>query len=281
MRPVGAPEHALGVGFEQRSGEWHRVGVGELRRGDAIRAGQLHPRLPAFHQPQQRLEPRIVRGLSDRQIPEMAQHDVHREIGERKVEIGKLVRMHQQFHVPAKRRDALRERLQCGHRQGAGLAVLHVDDVDAHAPHARGVEFLQLRVRHILRNDRDAAHAPARRLHRVEHRRVVGAIDAGLHQHRALDAERVEHVQVIGEQAVRRSVDSRRGIRVARGGTHDVRVRVTGTGRHSQPGLARVEVGIGAGRRLGARGFRFALRDHRPAYWKYWPPFTRYDCPVI
>jgi hypothetical protein len=185
----------------------------------------------------------------------VAEHDVHREAGEGAVEIGKLVRMHQEFHVPAERCNAQRQLLQHVHRQRAWLAVLHVHDIDAHPAHAGGIELFQFRDRYILGDHCDAAEATAGGLHRFQHHGVVGPVDAGLHQHCVLHAERREHLQVIGQQAVGRGVDARGRIRVARVRPHDVRVRVARARGELQPGRACIEIGRRTSQRL-RRGWR-------------------------
>ena len=60
VRPIRAPDDALGVGLAQRARQ--RVDARIVRiLGDAIGAGNLHPGLAAFEQPQQRAQGAVAR----------------------------------------------------------------------------------------------------------------------------------------------------------------------------------------------------------------------------
>ena len=95
----------------------------------------------------------------------MAEHDVHREIREAAIQVGELIAMHQEFHVPAHRRDALRHCGEFGHRQRAGLAVFHIDYIYAHAAHTGCIEFREFRIGNVAFNHCDAAKRAACRAH--------------------------------------------------------------------------------------------------------------------
>ena len=71
---------------------------------------------------------------------------------------------------------------------------------------AERIPSAQLRRRHALVGDRDAAQAVGMLRQRVEHRGIVAAMRAALHQPAAREAERVEHVQIFFQRRVRRRV---------------------------------------------------------------------------
>jgi hypothetical protein len=198
VRPVGSPQHALGIGFEQRFCKRDGVGVRERLRGNAIGSGQLDPALAALDQTQHRPVAGVVQAFIGFHVTQVPEHDVRREARELAIEVGELVGVHEEFHVPAVGFDSLRharERLDRDHP----FAFRDVDHVHAHAAHPGRVKALELAVRYVAVHNRDAAAARGAELrHRVQHDGVVGAVHARLNEHRAFDAERREHRAVIG-----------------------------------------------------------------------------------
>ena len=78
--------------------------------------------------------------------------------------------------------------------------------VEAQRADAEVVPASQLGDRHGLVGDRHAAQPVRMPRKRVEHRRIVAAVRAALHQPAAREAERIEHVQILFQRRVRRRV---------------------------------------------------------------------------
>ena len=84
--------------------------------------------------------------------------------------------------------DAVDDAVEHGH---VGRAAEMLDEIEAHAAHAAVVQLVVIGVGEAVVDDGDAAIALRIGRDAVEHRRVVGAVAARLHDHGALDAEMV------------------------------------------------------------------------------------------
>jgi hypothetical protein len=97
-----------------------------------------------------------------------------------------ILRGEMELYMPAQWRDSL-----CEAKNGVGVRrrLQVLDEVEAHAAHAGGVELSKFCVRDVRANQRDAA--TARRVARdgVEHRTVVVAMDRRLHVDGPVDAQ--------------------------------------------------------------------------------------------
>ena len=78
--------------------------------------------------------------------------------------------------------------------------------IEAQAADADRVPLAQIVRRNIGVGHRDAAQAVLVALQRIEHRRIVAAMRAALHQHTARKTERVEHAEVFFQRRIRRRV---------------------------------------------------------------------------
>jgi hypothetical protein len=144
--------------------------------------------------------------------------------------------------VPAKRRDRVRERPHHVERNDIPLALV-VDEIETHAADAGFVERADLVRGNVRLDHRDAAQPLATPRQRIEQRAIVGAVDARLHQHRALDPEHAEQVQVVFQRRIRWRVDSLVCIGKALGGPANVRMGVAGARRQSRARRAGISVG--------------------------------------
>ena len=141
-----------------------------------------------------------------------------------------------QHHMPAEPLDAAEHRIE--HREVRGAAEMP-DEIETHASHAAGLQPVELGIGHAGIEDGDAAPGAAGSGDRVQHRRVVGAVAARLHDHRALDAEEgVQPAQRLGRR-IGRGIGAARRIGVAVGRAEDVAMRVAGAGRRLEARSAR------------------------------------------
>ena len=129
-----------------------------------------------------------------------------------------------QLQVPAAVFHARRHR-----QRGVDVEHLRIDEVEADAARAERVHRFQVGVaaRGIGNDDGAQRDAFFRRVAQgIEQAAVVGAVDAGLHEHRALDAAGRHHGAVLGQRRRLRRVAATRVERVARGIAEDVQMRV-------------------------------------------------------
>jgi hypothetical protein len=71
-------------------------------------------------------------------------------------------------------------------------------DVDAQAAHPCFVKLREFGIRHVACADRDTAQSLAVALEHVDHQPIVGAVDAGLDEDATVQAEPVQHRQILG-----------------------------------------------------------------------------------
>ena len=100
------------------------------------------------------------------------------------------------------------------HRRFSDVASGEGIEVEPHAAHAGLVHALQLGERRLRRDDRHAAAARPELDKRGEHRAVVGAMSARLHEHRALEADLLLHPLVRDERCFGNVVGALRRKRV-------------------------------------------------------------------
>ncbi len=106
------------------------------------------------------------------------------------------------------------------------FALRHVDDVHAHATHARFVQPLDLGMSDVVLHDGDTARVCPSSVIAASITRLSRAVDARLHEHGAFDAERSSMCRYAGSERVRRRVDAAIGIRPLRDRSADVRVGI-------------------------------------------------------
>ena len=103
-------------------------------------------------------------------------------------------------------------------------------DVDAQAADALLVERVELGLRHLIGQHRDAARILKLR-HGVQHAAIVGAIEARLHDHHAREPKPLEHGREVADRRIHRRVAAVRGQREARLWADHMHMAVARTGR--------------------------------------------------
>ncbi len=158
MRPIRAPEHAIGEQLDEASRERHEVTV--VRRAtdrQPLGAAHLRPnmRMPA-HQAHEAGEFRPVERLRDIGPPHVIHHHRRRQLREERLQLGQILRLEIHHHVPAQRLDASRD-----FEQDIGRSDVHqaFHEIEAHAPHTRVVQLLQLSIGHFASHGGDTARA--------------------------------------------------------------------------------------------------------------------------
>ncbi len=144
--------------------------------------------------------------------------------------------------MPAKRRDAGGE---IGDRAHLDRHAAFVIGIEPHAAHAACVKRRQFVIADV-HGDRHHGAGAVRgfgieRRHAVENGGIVDAVDGGLGEHHAVDAERFVQVLEIGERRIRRIVTAVRGQLVA--GLEDVNVGVDRAPGQGQFRLVRISIG--------------------------------------
>src|SRR5215208_2069564 len=116
----------------------------------------------------------------------MADDEVHGEALEHVSEVRRVVKIDEKFDVPAERRNQ-----SCqppyyfdGHDVPLAIMIHHVQPDPAYAG---AIQRTYLCLRDIRINDRDTAQAAVVSRERIEQCTVIGAINARLNQHRAVD----------------------------------------------------------------------------------------------
>ncbi len=229
VRPIVAPYDPVAELGDQRSGKGLGVGVGWAQPRDAVHAAHLDPEALVRHQPQQRLEVRLVKTQRRIDAPDVVDH--HRR--GRATQCGRQVREQRgiavNLQMPAKRREAARQRQDPLHVR-VPAEVAH--EVEADATKACGVEPLEFCVVDVGRQQGDRAVARGPRRNGVLGGAVVEAVAGRLHDHAALQAEAVvQRIQGFLGRICFGNEGGVRGVRKARAGprTHD-------SGRCRRPG---------------------------------------------
>ncbi len=224
MRPVGAPDAALRRGGDEQVGERRDV----VERMAGLRrpvAAELDPAAAGLEQPAQRRDGRMRQAPCDRDGPHVVDHDVDRQAPQAGREVQERLRAGVELHVPAQWRDAAGEGLQ--QFDGGGAA----DHVATHAADAGVVHAAQVGIGGGLVDHDDAAASRRAELrHGVQRATVVRAVDARLHDHDAIQAERLAHHLVVGQRGLDRRVAAARVQRIAIRRTDDVDVAVARAG---------------------------------------------------
>ena len=268
MGPVRAPDDPPRRRLDERPRHRRHFPVGQIARRDAVRAGELDPALAGASEAHHGLEPGLADVPAGAHIAHMADDDLGREVGEHGIEAGIIIDVDQELGMPAQRLDAFREARHRAERDGA-RGIGDIDEVEAQPPDAGIMEPFDVGVRDRFIDDGDGAAPGAGLRQRFHQHRVVGAVDAGLDQHRALHSEGAEHLQIITKQGVGRRVDAPRRIRVGRFRPADMGVSVASARRQDDLWLTRLRVRRGAKRRLGV----FARR-----VWDFWLGHPRNPC---
>jgi hypothetical protein len=140
MRPVGAPQHAVGETLDQGPGEGDGIVEGRSGARDALRPADLHPEALVLHQVEQHAERFLLHALAGVHAPHVVDHHGQREFGKKRLQHGQPVGVEMHHRVPAERHDLADDRAD-----GVEIGILAEmrDEVEAHAAHAALVETLQ------------------------------------------------------------------------------------------------------------------------------------------
>ena len=141
-----------------------------------------------------------------------------------------------------------RQRSRRGQRHAAAIMQLPVAEkmIEAQSADTETIPFAQIGRRDVGVGHRDAAQAVGPTLERIEHRGIVAAVRAALHQHAARKSDRVEHAEIFFERRVRRRVAAIVGVRKPRRRSEHMGMGIAGIGRrrHFRPAdVARRQAG--------------------------------------
>ena len=241
----GRPRAARG-----RAGD---VGVG-VPGGGAI-AGDLHPGPAAFQQPQHSPEPRRGGALGGPRAAHVVEHQRHRQGAELRRQGGEVVGVGVELQMPPERRDPAHHRVELLDRRAAARG-----DVEPNAAGAARVHGGEVGGGRGVVDHDDGAIADAEFRGRIERAAIVGAVDRGLHDDAAREAERVSDAAIGGDRGgLLGRVAAVRAERIAVGGAEDVEVAVAAARRRAPGrrghGLARRQAGVHGRGRYGAEGW--------------------------
>ena len=138
VRPVGAPQHALRSGVDERPGERHHVVIRRTAGAEPLCAGELDPAPLVAKQREKRAERRLVEAAADRDARHVVDDVRHREAVEHLGVIDEVGGVDVQHEVPAELGDALHHRPEA---LGLGRPAEMLDEVEAGAPHAGVVQL--------------------------------------------------------------------------------------------------------------------------------------------
>ena len=190
MRPVGAPDDAVGIGRDQRLGERDAVGIIRAELRGAVGAGNLHiglARLDELHEIGKAGLLDAERGL---RAAEMIEHDRHRRGHDQILDRRDHRHVGIDLHVPAARLHALD-----GIREPRPGDIRIVDaagcEIEADAANAGLAHQVEIALRRLVVDHGDAARGRSARRHAEQRGRVVGAVDRGRDDHHALHVQRL------------------------------------------------------------------------------------------
>jgi salicylate hydroxylase len=106
VRPVRAPHQPVGRGGDQRLRERRHVGIGRLVARSAVGRRQLGEAATGLEQPDQCLEARRVHALVRIGPAHVVDHHLGGEASQHGVEVGMILDVEQELHVPAELLDA-------------------------------------------------------------------------------------------------------------------------------------------------------------------------------
>jgi hypothetical protein len=197
VRPVGAPEHAIRELLDDAFRERDHVGVGILLAIQRLGTGDRQPLGTAHLAPdvgvlahelleQRELWP--VHGQRHIRSAHVVHHDGGGQRREEVPQFGQIHRLEVDHHVPAELGDASSDfhQLVLGREIDQAL-----DEIEAHAAHAGGVQLLQLVVGDAALHRGHTPRLAATGQAGVDHGAVVGAVAGGLHHDVAREPEMV------------------------------------------------------------------------------------------
>ena len=259
VRPVGAPDHAVRRRGDDCPGEGRHFDEGESKIGmhrrfaDLIGAAHFHPDMAEFHELQQQLKPRLIEPFCRFNPRDMVNNHRHRHSAYALFMLDKVLHVDMHVYGPAQFGDVFHASIE---DIGFDVAARPVEQIEADAADAAVVEPAQVVFGRFVVHARDAAKPAGGMFHRVEGRRVVQAVDAGLDHHGALDAQHGDYFQIMFERRGRRRVLTCCNKRESLRRTEDVEMGVASAGRRCYGRLSSVGVG-----RIAVRHFILVQRS--------------------
>ena len=220
VRPIGAPDAALGCRLHEAARDGGQVGIG---CGTGAIGADLHMRAAALDQAQCGRQLRAIRPVRGTHAGHMVQHQRHGQRRQTRRECHQRGTLHVKLDVPAEIRHAPRQGFELLHRR-----AIAADGVEPHADRTLLRHPAQLRRRgRVIHHDNRAGRFAELR-DGIECDRIVSAIDAGLHHHLPREAQLAGHVAIMRYQSGWRRVGPRRTQREPPVGAEDVEMAVAG-----------------------------------------------------
>ena len=241
MWPIGAPQHAVGRGLDQRPCEWNRIVERPPAGGYPLGAAHLNPCERIAHQLEQLLERLLIQPRFCTHAAHVVDHERHLDTCDPLRILQDVLCVQMQHHVPAEPLDTFEHTVEYIE---IGRAAQMRDEIEAHAAHAACVEVGQLFVGDTAIDDRHAAIAAVTACDCIEHRGIVRAVAACLHDHTPARAEKIMQRGQALERRIGRRVAAIRRIREDVGRAKYVAVRVARVGGQALNGSN----GMGIGR---------------------------------
>ena len=190
MRPVGAPDAAVGCRLMEHPREGDGVAVGRPFHGQAVGSGQLDPGAVP-DQRDKRLEARIIRAARCREMAHVVHDEGHRQLRQTRRHRRQVLRIDQELEMPA---ELPRQISVAVHLIEADAAA--IEHVEPEPDDAGLLQSLVGGIGQAERDDADALQALRVRPQGLDHQAVVGPMDADLDQHAEGHACRVQHAQI-------------------------------------------------------------------------------------
>src|SRR3984957_3569531 len=191
MRPVGAPDDALGRVRGESARERQGFFVGMRVFGDAVAAGQFDPDIAAVEQTQQPPKRRAVQTFGDIDTPHMVDHHRRFDRGDKIVVIDQAAAADVIGDVPAVGRDLLDDLAHVVARPRR--AAVGKIPMQPHAAHAGVVEPLHLVIRRGRLQQRYAAIVALAGFEQIDQDAIIAAVRRRLHEHAALETQELVH----------------------------------------------------------------------------------------
>ena len=204
MRPVGAPDDAVGIGLDQGFRERDAILIIGRQFGRAVGSRNLHIGLAGFYELDEIGEARLLHAERGLRAAEMVEHDRHRSAQHEILDRDDHWEAGVELDMPAARLHALD---RGGEARAADIGIVDATgcEVKADAAEADLVHGVERALRRLVVDHGDAAGRGAAGHHAVLAGRIVGAVDARRHDHHALHVQRlVQRAHLFGRGGLRR-----------------------------------------------------------------------------
>ena len=235
MRPVGAPQHAIGRGGDERP---RRTGTTSSYGGVPPAVSRSAPDTFTQQRSSSISSSSWRNGAwsTPAEASTLAMWSMtyaHGMSSSSDAYSGEVLGVEVQHDVPAERHDPMDDPPELAE---LGRATEVGDEVEPCATHAGVVQLGDVGVGERLVDHRHARVATLPAMQGVDHRRVVGAVAAGLHEHGPRQPEPLLQAFEVVDAGVGRRVRPVGGVRELVARTEDVAMRVARAGRRREPG---------------------------------------------